>query len=78
MNLLEKKSFVGVDCHKNSIACYVNGKFKEFRTDFRGYQKALQWAGDDVHWCIEGLIPMGYLFLPFFFHQVAKSLNLIL
>lgn len=65
MNLLEKKSFVGVDCHKNSIACYVNGKFKEFKTDFKGYKKALEWAGNDVHWCIEGAYSFGLSFSTF-------------
>lgn len=65
MNLLEKKSFVGVDCHKNSIACYVNGKFKEFRTDFKGYKKALEWAGNDVHWCVEGAYSYGLSFSTF-------------
>ena len=65
MNLSEKKSFVGVDCHKNSIACYVNGKFKEFRTDFKGYQKALQWAGNDCHWCVEGAYSYGLSFSTF-------------
>ena len=65
MNLQEKKSFVGVDCHKNSIACYVNGKFKEFKTDFKGYQKALQWAGNDVHWCVEGAYSFGLSFSAF-------------
>jgi transposase len=65
MNLLEKKSFVGVDCHKNSIACYVDGKFKEFRTDFKGYEKALQWAGNDVPWCVEGAYSYGLSFSTF-------------
>jgi len=65
MNLVEKKPFVGVDCHKNSIACYVNGKFKEFRTDFKGYQKALQWAGNDVQWCVEGAYSYGLSFSTF-------------
>ena len=39
---MEKTKFVGVDCHKNTIACYVNGKFKEFKTDFKGFKKALE------------------------------------
>ena len=36
---MQNQKFVGVDCHKNTIACYVNGKFKEFKTDFKGFQK---------------------------------------
>ena len=39
-----EKVFVGVDCHKDSIACFVNNKFKEFRTDFKGFKKALEWV----------------------------------
>ena len=65
MDSQEKKSFVGVDCHKNSIACYVNGKFKEFKTDFKGYKKALEWAGNDAHWCIEGAYSYGLSFSTF-------------
>lgn len=65
METLQNSSFVGVDCHKNSIACYVNGKFKEFKTDFKGYQKALEWAGKDVHWCIEGAYSYGLSFSTF-------------
>mgnify|MGYP003308081641 CR=1 FL=1 len=42
-NCLEKV-FVGVDCHKDSIACYINGNFKEFKTDFKGFTKALDWV----------------------------------
>ena len=51
---MEQTKFVGVDCHKNTIACYVNGKFKEFKTDFKGFKKALEWAGKDCHWALEG------------------------
>ncbi len=43
MNLKEKH-YVGVDCHKDTIACYINGKFKEFKTDFKGFTKALDWV----------------------------------
>lgn len=72
MDLKEKKSFVGVDCHKNSIACYVNGKFKEFKTDFRGYQKALEWAGKDAHWCIEGAYSYGLSFSTYLLSSGCK------
>ena len=43
MNLKEKH-YVGVDCHKDTIACYINGNFKEFKTDFKGFTKALEWV----------------------------------
>lgn len=49
-----KENFVGVDCHKNTIACYQNGKFKEFSTTQKGYQKALEWAGNNAQWAVEG------------------------
>ena len=72
MKTVLQKSFVGVDCHKNSIACYVNGKFKEFRTDFKGYKKALQWAGNDVHWCIEGAYSYGLSFSTYLLASGCK------
>ena len=28
---MEQTNFVGVDCYKDTIACYINGKFKEFK-----------------------------------------------
>lgn len=72
METLQNSSFVGVDCHKNSIACYVNGKFKEFRTDFVGYQKALQWAGKEAHWCIEGAYSYGLSFSTYLLSSGCK------
>ncbi len=38
----QEKQFVGVDCHKETLACYGNGKFKEFKTNFKGFQQALK------------------------------------
>jgi hypothetical protein len=55
-------------CRKNSIACCINGKFKEL-TDFKGYQKVLQWAGKDVHWYIE------FLYIPSFFDCQVFEFN---
>lgn len=66
-NCLEKV-FVGVDCHKNTIACYVNGKFKEFKTDFKGYLKALEWAKKqniNTVWALEGAYSHGLSFSKF-------------
>ena len=60
-NFLEKE-FVGVDCHKNTIACYFNGKFKEFKTDFKGFTKALEWVKKiqpNCAWAIEGAYSYG-------------------
>ena len=63
-----EKVFVGVDCHKDSIACFVNNKFKEFRTDFRGFKKALEWVEkQDLQyaWALEGAYSYGLSFSKF-------------
>ena len=62
---MENQKIVGVDCHKNTIACYVNGKFKEFKTDFQGFKKALEWAGKDCSWALEGAYSYGLSFSVF-------------
>lgn len=67
-----EKVFVGVDCHKETIACFVNGKFKEFRTDFKGFKKALEWAGKDCHWAIEGAYSYGLTFSAFLLESGCK------
>lgn len=57
-----EKHYVGVDCHKDSIACYINGKFKEFKTDFKGFTKALEWVKKiepNSAWAIEGAYSYG-------------------
>ena len=41
---LQEKHYVGVDCHKDTIACYINGKFKEFKTYLNGFTKAIEWV----------------------------------
>lgn len=69
---MEKTKFVGVDCHKNTIACYVNGKFKEFKTDFKGFKKALQWAGNDCAWALEGAYSYGLTFSTFLLESGCK------
>lgn len=67
MNLKEKH-YVGVDCHKDTIACYINGKFKEFKTNFKGFKKALEWAKNiepNSAWAIEGAYSYGLTFSKF-------------
>ncbi len=57
-----EKHYVGVDCHKDTIACYINGKFKEFKTDFKGFTKALEWVKKiepNSAWAIEGAYSYG-------------------
>ena len=59
---LQEKHYVEVDCHKDTIACYINGKFKEFRTDFKGFSKALEWVNKiapNSAWAIEGAYSYG-------------------
>lgn len=36
------QNLVGVDTHKDSLACYCNGKFKEFKTTKEGFIKAIK------------------------------------
>ena len=69
---MEQTKFVGVDCHKNTIACYVNGKFKEFKTDFNGFKKALEWAGKDCSWALEGAYSYGLTFSVFLLESGCK------
>lgn len=57
-----EKHYVGVDCHKDTIACYINGKFKEFSTNFKGFKKALEWVRKiepNSVWAIEGAYSYG-------------------
>ena len=70
-NVLEKE-FVGVDCHKDTIACYVNGKFKEFKTNFKGFKKALEWAGKDCNWAVEGAYSHGIMLSAFLLDSGCK------
>ena len=67
MNLKEKH-YVGVDCHKDTIACYINGKFKEFNTNFKGFTKALEWVKKiepNSAWAIEGAYSYGLTLAKF-------------
>lgn len=66
-----EQQFVGVDCHKETIACYVNGKFKEFKTNLKGYQKAIEWAGN-TNWAIEGAYSYGLVFSEYLLKSGCK------
>jgi len=61
---MKQNNWVGVDTHKNTIACYKNGKFKEFPTTKTGFKKALQWA-DNSKWAIEGAYCFGKPFAAY-------------
>lgn len=61
---MKEKNWVGVDTHKNTIACYQNGKFKEFPTTKKGFKKALEWANSSK-WAIEGAYCFGKPFAAY-------------
>lgn len=68
MKNCNEKVFVGVDCHKESIACFVNGNFKEFKTNLKGYKKALEWVkkqNSNSAWALEGAYSYGLTFSKF-------------
>ena len=70
-----EKVFVGVDPHKDSIACFVNGKFKQFKTNPQGFAKALQWVRNiepDSAWAIEGAYHYGLTFSTFLLESGCK------
>lgn len=54
-------NIVGVDTHKETLACYCNGNFKEFKTSIIGFQQAIKWAGKTT-WAIEGAYCFGQPF----------------
>lgn len=60
-----KTNWVGVDTHKETLACYKNGKFKEFKSTEKGFQAAIQWAGKDSLWAIEGAYCFGKPFTAY-------------
>lgn len=55
------QNIVGVDTHKDSLACFCNGKFKEFKTTPAGFREALKWADSNI-WAIEGAYCFGQAF----------------
>lgn len=57
-------NIVGVDTHKETLACYCNGNFKEFKTTITGFQQALKWAGK-AKWAIEGAYCFGQPFTAY-------------
>lgn len=63
-------NWVGVDTHKETLACFKNGKFKEFKTTEKGFNAAMQWAGDDSRWAIEGAYCFGK---PFTAHLIRNG-----
>ena len=62
---MNQTNWVGVDTHKSTIACYKNGKFKEFTTNQKGFELAMNWAGKDSRWAIEGAYCFGKPFTAY-------------
>lgn len=62
-------NWVGVDTHKDTLACYTKSKFKEFKTTSLGFKQALKWAkdnnGGECKWAIEGAYCFGKSFASF-------------
>lgn len=58
---MNKTNLVGVDTHKDTLACYQDGKFKEFKTTTSGFKEAVNWAGNAV-WAVEGAYCFGRAF----------------
>ena len=69
---MQEKIFVGVDCHKNTVACYCNGKYKEFPTTEKGFEQALKWAPECCLWAIEGAYHYGLTFSLFLISKGCK------
>lgn len=69
---MENKHWVGVDTHKDTIALYKDGKFKEFKTTDNGYRSALIWAGKDSKWAIEGAYCFGRSFSTYLIRNGYK------
>ena len=63
-------NWVGVDTHKETLACYKDGKFKEFKTNKTGFESAIKWAGNDSIWAIEGAYCFGK---PFTAHLIRNG-----
>ena len=67
---MNQTNWVGVDTHKETLACYKDGKFKEFKTNKTGFELALKWAGNDSKWAIEGAYCFGK---PFTAHLIRNG-----
>jgi len=67
---MKETNWVGVDTHKETLACYKDGKFKEFKTNQKGFESAMQWAGSGSKWAIEGAYCFGK---PFTAHLIKNG-----
>ena len=60
---MNTKKIVGVDTHKHTLACYCDGKFREFNTTELGFKQAMNWAGENVVYAVEGSYCFGQTFV---------------
>lgn len=67
---MNQTNWVGVDTHKETLACYKDGKFKEFKTNQKGFEAAMNWAGINSKWAIEGAYCFGK---PFTAHLIKNG-----
>ena len=68
---MKKNCLVGVDTHKDTLACYCDGRFKEFKTTQEGFQEALNWSNSNI-WAIEGAYCFGQAFSSFLTNSGCK------
>ena len=71
---MKQSNVVGVDTHKETLACYKNGQFKEFKTNIKGFKEAVKWAGKSI-WAIEGAYCFGQPFSAYLIengHEVLE------
>jgi transposase len=61
---MKTQKLVGVDSHKDTIACYCGGRFREFKTTLNGFKQALKWA-PNARWAVEGAYCFGKPFSAF-------------
>lgn len=57
-------NIVGVDTHKETLACWCNGRFKEFPTTLKGFRDAVKFFPNSI-WAIEGSYCFGLAFSSF-------------
>jgi transposase len=67
---MNQTNWVGVDTHKETLACYKDGKFKEFKTTQKDFESAIEWAGLGSLWAIEGAYCFGR---PFVTHLIKNG-----
>lgn len=68
---MTQTNIVGVDTHQKTIACYVDGRFKEFPVTQTGFKAAEKWAKTN-QWAIEGAYCFGKPFSEYLLQKGHK------